>query len=175
MDLKNLKLLIDSLIVGKMSDSFATREILKFLYANQAGSLREMILMIDEIEKEKSKEREALLCRGLEDAMHGFSNLASSIENRDGKTTSRLYFDSGNPAYLLWIARAYFKNATSDGCSQAGKYFFDKLVSLIITTRADYLPGGKSHAWAIEFGHLEYIQTILANYDKNVPKNLDLT
>jgi len=177
MDLKNLKYLIDVLIMGGMSDSFATREILEFLYNNQSGSLREMVLMIDEIEKEKSKDRENLLYRGLEDAMHGFSSLAESITigTETSKNTLNVYFGSDNPAFLLFIARAYFKDATSDGCSASGKYFFNRLVSLIVKTRAYYLPDGMYRRWAIEFGHLEYIEKILANYDKNVPKNLDLT
>lgn len=174
MNLQELKNLIGGLIEINASDSFATGEILKFLYKNHNGSIMKMVLMIDEIEREKSKEQKQLLYRGLEDAMHGMSNLALAIEERDAKATRRVYFDSDNPAYLLWIARAYFTDATSDRCSNSGKRFFEKLVSMLVKTREDYLPGGKSYAWAVEFGHLEYIQQILANYDKNVPKNLDL-
>jgi len=162
MNLQKLKELIAVLEVLPISESEKTQSILEFLYKESKSSLREMLLSIDEMERVKREKERNILYQGLQDAMHGMIALSEGIENRKGKRVNDFYFHDSSISFLIQIMKAYFPTGKADGASQHGHLFFNKFVSLLKETKAEYLPDGKSYNWAVRNDYLEYINLVLS-------------
>lgn len=179
MNIKKLKDMLDSFQFQSMEHNSQLRVITQYLYEESDKNLMHLILWVNEIEKQNQKEEMNTMYQGLQDAMHNMSHYSQEIEHL--KTTPKklkninefLYNNKdGNIAFIINIAKAYFKNGTSEGASICGIYFFEQFKKFLLKNKDKYLTG-KSKDWAINFGHYDYIKLVVdkAKEGKNENKS----
>ena len=158
------------------SDSDLIKELIEFLYEESGGSLLNYILIIDEIKRRESKQKEQLLYGGLEDAMNNFSSYSRKLHKakqpiRELKALDDFIIgkDNGNIAAMIRIAIAYFPKGDSDGASENGKYFFGVFKEALMSNRDKYLIGDSSD-WAKHYGYYDYIKMVIERYE---PANIN--
>ena len=146
--------------VGVPDDKF-DRLLAHFMYEEHKGSLRNLFLDIDDIEKEKVKEKEMLLYHGLEDAIHGLAGYSSKVNNaKELRSYDKFFSGDGSIPFMINIMKSYFPKGVSNGASENGKYLFNKFKDNLLKNKDQYLDG-KSTQWAHDYGHYEYIKLVI--------------
>lgn len=173
--MKTLFNLLNDLLINMKSDIFydtgddkkVFNDIINLLYYHSNGDLLPAFMLIDKLKKQDHKNEINEMYQGLEDGMHSMAMLSKHLiedkTSRKAKEFANFYFDEtdGNIAYLINIAKSYFKNGTSDGCSNNGIWWFDNFVKILKKHKDKYLKGGASYDWACNYKHIDYIKLVL--------------
>lgn len=164
--IKNLINNIESNIFIQDKDKVIINDLIELLYDHTNGNLLPYFMLIDKISKDKHKKELNEMYQGLQDGMHSMASLSSKLlENKSevkAKNLAKYYFrDPEGFSSLINIAKAYFRDGTSKGCSWGGKWWFDNFLSILKEEKNKYLEGGSSHNWAKNYNHLEYIKLVL--------------
>jgi len=150
---------------GVLSDSEVNREVIKLIYKHTEGNLLPLILEVDNLNKEKSKEKELLLYQATEQGMHDFSciskHVLEDINIRQARKYTKVFLEEDNLAYIIYIVKAYFPNGNAEGASNNGRWFFNKFKDMLVKHKDKYLEGGSSYDWACNYNHIDYIKLVL--------------
>lgn len=162
--LKELIYKFESIYVG---GKLNVEDVIELLYKHTDGDLLPHFMIIDKLRKEEQKKEDFIKYQAIQDGMHQVSTLSRYLLEektaRQARDIAKYYFkrEDGNVSSLINIAKAYFKDGTSKGCSLNGVWWFNQFVTLLNKNKCKYLEGGISHEWAKDFGHLEYIKLVL--------------
>jgi len=169
---KELEQAISYLLSGDdiIARSLALNQLKDIIWDEYRENSMELFLKIQERERLEAKELLNLTRNGLQDAMHLVSNFSEySINNKLAKCkslTNDIIFGE-NIANIIHIMRAYFPKGNDVFASKAGKSLFNKFVEQLLKCKEYYVVGGKHRDWADRYGHSEYIDLVLSNYDNN--------
>lgn len=148
-----------------ISDGTITSSIINILYNHYQGNLFKIVMEIDNSAKEKAKEKELILYKGVEDGMHNFSSLAHHILEdtniRKARRFAKFFLEEDNIAMTINIMKAYFPGGTCKGASTNGQWFFNKFKEMLTKNKDKYLEGGNSYDWACNYKHIDYIRKLL--------------
>lgn len=148
-----------------LSDTEVNKEVIKLIYEHTNGNLLPLILEVDNLNKEKFKEKELLLYQATEQGMHNFSSISQHVLGdtniRQAREFTKYFLEEDNLAHTIYIVKAYFPNGNAEGASNNGQWFFNKFKDILIKHKDKYLEGGSSYDWACNYKHIDYIKLVL--------------
>lgn len=165
-----LRTLLVLLSLGE-SEEVVYQKLVEIIHTRYKKDMLTLFLQIQELDKLDMQKKLQTMYLGLQDGMHNSAILAKllleSKTSRAAKEAAAYYFKSDNIASLINIMKAYFPNGKADGCSNAGRWFYDSFVEQLMLHKHKYLEGGSSYNWVTMYGHEDYINLILKiNNDK---------
>lgn len=136
---------------GMFTNKVAEKMLLQFLYDNSEMNVMEMILQLNECEKQKTDETILLKNMGLNDATGylGNSKFLKGYSNSDGIVQ------------LINVVRAFFPKGNSKNASKSQLRLFNHFKDLLVKHEHEYTEG-KSKWWADNFDHMDYIKLVIA-------------
>lgn len=142
-------------------------KLTNIIYDEYGENTLNLFLTIQQLDIQQVKIKQQELYRGMEFAMHSSSamgrHLLEDKTSRQAKEYAKYVFTpkDANIASIIYTCKAYFIDGKSNGASNNGKWYFDKLIEILKTNKKDYLKGGKSYDWAINNDVADYIELVI--------------